>query len=186
MHDVRALYVYETVWENWGIYIIEVCVSLLVAAALACYRLVGGHKSLTEVFFFTPSHAVEHLYRWATVRMVLSSLVYLCVLLPIYIAGDNLFTCGSAWLNTTMAHLKNSPHAEWCCAIACCCYVACNTHFLATMSRSPLLLDHKLVSIEDTSPSGFYNEHMLCVAVTQACCQVPCCRKSECISAGRW
>jgi len=116
MHDATAMYQpsWLVMWTDTILYaslglpLLPICLYLL-------YR-----EHMHEFFVFTPAQGLERLELWCAKVLAWTGIPAMVVLLPLYIAGAQLYDCGDWRLLTTIAYLSDSVAIEWCIAVLAC------------------------------------------------------------------
>jgi len=98
------------------------------------------------------------------------SLSGLVVLLPIYISGAHLYSCGKEWLYGTAAYLANAPQVEWCFAAAACLFGLLCGVGIAALQLQEQHEQHGARNVDGTAKHTWQKECLLVLAWTPIAC----------------
>jgi len=148
MGDAPGMYVPSgnTVWQ------VDLAGMLFGVPALAACIFAVYRCDMWHFFVFTPTRGLEKYAMWCASTLALASIPLLLVVLPLYVAGANLYQCGDPRIHTTIAYLSDSVLVEWGAA-TCICLATLATSFLLMALREQAAHQFSHIECQRTSMS---------------------------------
>merc|ERR1712224_688994 len=66
---------------------------------------------------FSPPRGIVSMAVWCCGMLLVWSLIFVPLLVPLYTFGSNLYECGSPSSKMTIAYLEDAPEIQWCVAV---------------------------------------------------------------------
>jgi len=101
---------------------------LLLCCVLWVYR-----ADIRDFVVFQPTRGIEQFGLVCAKAAAIVSVPMLLLVLPLYVSGAQLYSCGDLRLRTTIAYLSDSPANEWCIAVLGCAAAGVGSILLSTL-----------------------------------------------------
>ena len=70
-----------------------------------------------SLVYFSPPRGIVTMQFWSCGMLLVWSLIFVPILVPLYTYGSNLYECGSPSSKITIAYLEDAPEIQWCVAV---------------------------------------------------------------------
>ena len=70
-----------------------------------------------SLVYFSPPRGIVTMQFWSCRMLLVWSLIFVPILVPLYTYGSNLYECGSPSSKITIAYLEDAPEIQWCVAV---------------------------------------------------------------------
>ena len=128
---------------------------------VCCFVVALGMAYMGDwsLVYFSPPRGIVSMQFWSCGMLLVWSLIFVPILVPLYAYGSNLYECGSPSSKITIAYLEDAPEIQWCVAVIATVF--------AFVTVSSVMLFREKAKLEYPEHKFFQAGHCMSTAVVR-------------------